>query len=166
VTNGEHLHVFSQTFVFFRFVDIIVITFHDRFWNVGQANCILKYFKNMMIDHSDSTIFYKMADFICEFLFFLNTTLFYYFMLPVKRYLAMNIGVWLITKNRIAYSYKGFALYYNDFKGYTSKLHALLGHPVSENFVSGCQTLKNSSASFLCIQETYNISTISQFESD
>jgi hypothetical protein len=28
--------------VFFRFVDIIVITVHDRFWNVGQANCILK----------------------------------------------------------------------------------------------------------------------------
>ena len=35
----------------------IVITVHDRFWNVGQANCILKYFENMMIDHSDSTIF-------------------------------------------------------------------------------------------------------------
>jgi hypothetical protein len=52
-----------QAFVFFRFVDIIVITVHDRFWNVGQANCILKYFKNMMIDHSDSTIFYKMANF-------------------------------------------------------------------------------------------------------
>ena len=46
-----------QTFVFFRFVDIIVITVHDCFWNVGQANCILKYFENMMIDHSDSTIF-------------------------------------------------------------------------------------------------------------
>jgi hypothetical protein len=48
-----------QTFVFFRFVDIHVIdiTVHDRFWNVGQANCILKYFENMMIDHSDSTIF-------------------------------------------------------------------------------------------------------------
>jgi hypothetical protein len=40
-----------QTFVFFRFVDIIVITVHVRFWNVGQANCILKYFENMMIDH-------------------------------------------------------------------------------------------------------------------
>jgi hypothetical protein len=25
-----------QAFVFFRFVDIIVITVHDRFWNVGQ----------------------------------------------------------------------------------------------------------------------------------
>jgi hypothetical protein len=37
-------------------------------------------------------------------------------------------------------------------------LHALLGHPVSENFVSWCQTLKNSSASFLCIQETYRSS--------
>jgi hypothetical protein len=44
------------------------------------------------------------------------------------------------------------------------KLHALLGYPVSENFVSWCQTLKNSSASFLCIQETYIISTISRFE--
>ena len=47
----------SQAFVFFRFVDIIVITVHDRFWNVGQAICILKYFENMMIDHSHSTIF-------------------------------------------------------------------------------------------------------------
>ena len=46
-----------QTVVFFWFVDIIDITVHDRFWNVGQANCILKYFENMMIDHSDSTIF-------------------------------------------------------------------------------------------------------------
>ena len=45
-------------------------------------------------------------------------------------------------------------------------VHPLLGHPVSENFVRWCQTLKNSSASFLCIQETYFISTISQFESD
>jgi hypothetical protein len=52
-----------QAFIFFRFVDIIVITVHDRFWNVGQANCILKYFENVMIDHSDSTIFYKMTDF-------------------------------------------------------------------------------------------------------
>jgi len=48
-----------QTFLYFRFVDIIVITVHDRFWNVGHANCILKYFENMMIDHSHST---KMAD--------------------------------------------------------------------------------------------------------
>jgi hypothetical protein len=48
----------SQAFsVPFRFVDVIVITVHDLFWNVGQANCILKYFENMMIDHSDSTIF-------------------------------------------------------------------------------------------------------------
>jgi hypothetical protein len=47
----------SQAFVPFRFVDVIVITYHDVFWNVGQANCILKYFENMMIDHSDSTIF-------------------------------------------------------------------------------------------------------------
>jgi hypothetical protein len=31
-----------QAFLFFRFVDIIVITVHDRFWNVGQANYILK----------------------------------------------------------------------------------------------------------------------------
>jgi hypothetical protein len=46
-----------QAFLSFRFVDIIVITVHDRFWNVGQANCILKYFETMMTDHSDSTIF-------------------------------------------------------------------------------------------------------------
>jgi hypothetical protein len=53
----------SQAFLPFRLVDVIVITDHDLFWNVGQANCILKYFENMMINHSDSTIFYKMADF-------------------------------------------------------------------------------------------------------
>ena len=47
----------SQAFSPFRFVDVIVITVHDLFWNVSQANCILKYFENMMIDHSDSTIF-------------------------------------------------------------------------------------------------------------
>jgi hypothetical protein len=35
------------------------------------------------------------------------------------------------------------------------KLQALHGHPVSENFVSWCQAMKNSSASFLCIHETY-----------
>ena len=60
-----------QAFVFFRFVDIIDITVHDRFWNVGQANCILKYFENMMIDHSDLpgkymqvlSISHKMADY-------------------------------------------------------------------------------------------------------
>ena len=44
-------------YVYIGFVDIIVITVYDRFWNVGQANCILTYFENMMIDHSDSTIF-------------------------------------------------------------------------------------------------------------
>jgi hypothetical protein len=47
----------SQEFLPFRFVDVIVITDHDLFWKVGQANCILQYFENMMIDHSDSTIF-------------------------------------------------------------------------------------------------------------
>ena len=47
----------SQAVLPFWFVDVIVITDHDFFWNVGQANCILKYFENMMIDHSDSTIF-------------------------------------------------------------------------------------------------------------
>jgi hypothetical protein len=47
----------SQAFLTFRFVDVIVITDHDLFWIVGQANCILKYFEKMMIDHSDSTIF-------------------------------------------------------------------------------------------------------------
>ena len=53
----DAMHGIPQAFVFFRFVDIIVITVHGRFWNVGQANCILKYFENMMTDHSDSTIF-------------------------------------------------------------------------------------------------------------
>ena len=47
----------SQAFVPFRFAKVIVITVHDLFWNVSQANCILKYFENMMNDHSDSTIF-------------------------------------------------------------------------------------------------------------
>jgi hypothetical protein len=37
----------SQAFLPFRFADVIVITDHDLFWNVGQANCILKYFENM-----------------------------------------------------------------------------------------------------------------------
>ena len=40
----------SQAFLPFRFVDVIVITYHDLFWNAGQANCILKYFENMIID--------------------------------------------------------------------------------------------------------------------
>ena len=47
----------SQAFLPFRFVDVIIITDHDLFWNVGQANYTSKYFENMMIDHSDSTIF-------------------------------------------------------------------------------------------------------------
>jgi hypothetical protein len=46
-----------QTFLPFRFVDVIDITDHDLFWNVGQSYCILKNLENMMIDHSDSTIF-------------------------------------------------------------------------------------------------------------
>ena len=46
----------SQAVLPFRIVDVILITDHDLFWNVGLANCILKYFENMMIDHSDSTI--------------------------------------------------------------------------------------------------------------
>jgi hypothetical protein len=33
-----------------HFVDVIIITDHDLCWNVGQANCILKYFENMMIE--------------------------------------------------------------------------------------------------------------------
>ena len=40
----------SQAFVPFQFVDVIVITIHDLFWNIGQANCILKYFENMIDD--------------------------------------------------------------------------------------------------------------------
>jgi fructose/tagatose bisphosphate aldolase len=47
----------SQAFLPFRIVDVIVITDHDLFWNVDEANCILKYFESMMIDLSDSTIF-------------------------------------------------------------------------------------------------------------
>jgi hypothetical protein len=47
----------SQAFLPFRLVDVIFITDRDLFWNVGQANCILKYFENMMINRSDSTIF-------------------------------------------------------------------------------------------------------------
>ena len=47
----------SQAFLPFRFVDVVVITVHDLFWNLDQANCISKYFENMMIDHSDSIIF-------------------------------------------------------------------------------------------------------------
>jgi hypothetical protein len=49
----------SQAFLPFRFVGVIAITDHDLFWNLGQANYILKYFENMMIDHSDSTIFFR-----------------------------------------------------------------------------------------------------------
>ena len=47
----------AQALLPFRIVDVIIITDHDLFWNVGQANYISKYFENMMIDHSDSTIF-------------------------------------------------------------------------------------------------------------
>jgi hypothetical protein len=47
----------SLAFLPFRLVDVIVITDHDLFWNVGQANSILKYLENMMVDHSDSSIF-------------------------------------------------------------------------------------------------------------
>jgi hypothetical protein len=58
VTNGEHFPAkllvkyvlsdgISQAFLPFRFVEVIVITDHDLFWNVGQANCILKYFEMM-----------------------------------------------------------------------------------------------------------------------
>ena len=39
----------SQVFLPFRFIDVIVITNDDLFWNVGKANCILEYFENMMI---------------------------------------------------------------------------------------------------------------------
>jgi hypothetical protein len=58
---------------------------------------------------------------------------------------------WMTSFSSVHISY---VLHFVCFRG-NIKLHALLGHPVSENFVSWCQTLKNSSASFLCIQETY-----------
>ena len=51
-----------------------------------------------------------------------------------------------------------FRLLQNTVCRGSMKLHALLGHPVSESFVSWCQTLKNSSASFVCIQGTYRAS--------
>jgi hypothetical protein len=38
----------SQAFTPFRFVDVIVITDHDLFWNVDQTNCILKYFEKKL----------------------------------------------------------------------------------------------------------------------
>jgi hypothetical protein len=44
-------------FDFIVFITISLLVHHDRFWNVGQANYILKDFENMMIDHSHSTIF-------------------------------------------------------------------------------------------------------------
>ena len=43
-----------QTFIFFQFVDIIVITVHDRFWNVGQANCILNKGNNKLPNSEQS----------------------------------------------------------------------------------------------------------------
>jgi hypothetical protein len=50
----ETYTLIPQAFLFFRFVDIIVITVNDRFWNVDQANCILKYFENMMIENCEN----------------------------------------------------------------------------------------------------------------
>jgi hypothetical protein len=38
----------SQAFLSFRFVDVIIITDHDLFWNVDEANCILKYFARIV----------------------------------------------------------------------------------------------------------------------
>ena len=72
----------SQAFLPFRFVDVIVITDHHLFWNVGPANCILKYFDNMMIDHSDSTILEKMADFTRK-IHTISHKMAYYFAFPL-----------------------------------------------------------------------------------
>ena len=47
-----------QAFLSFLFVYIIVITVYDRFWNVGQANCILKYFFTKMAECSQSNRLY------------------------------------------------------------------------------------------------------------
>ena len=52
-----------QTCLPFGFVDIIVITVHDRFWNVDQGHCILKYFENMMTDLQILTFFRKWLNF-------------------------------------------------------------------------------------------------------
>ena len=43
-----------QAFLPLRFVDIIVITVHDRFWNVGQANCILNKGNNKLPNSEQS----------------------------------------------------------------------------------------------------------------
>jgi hypothetical protein len=50
------------------------------------------------------SVFNEMVTHLRIFILFLNTTLFYNFILPVNKYLAINRGVWLITNNRIAYS--------------------------------------------------------------
>jgi hypothetical protein len=44
----------SQAFLPFRFVDVIVITDHDLFWNVGQANCIAE-----QMSRHDTTVYSK-----------------------------------------------------------------------------------------------------------
>jgi hypothetical protein len=36
---------------------LVKMSYNTAWSFLGQANCILKYFENMMIDHSDSTIF-------------------------------------------------------------------------------------------------------------
>jgi hypothetical protein len=116
---------------------------------------------NMKYEHAIS--FINLVNFIikCQyhleiiFMLFLNTTLFYNCMLPVNRYLAMNTFWRSMTYFQKSYS---LPLEGRLLRRGNMKLHALLGHHVSENFVSWCQTLKNSSASFLCLQETYRSS--------
>jgi hypothetical protein len=57
-----------QAFLSFGFVDIhlIVITVHDRFWNVGQANCICG--NNSFVDaicNNDSFFLPRYISFFC-----------------------------------------------------------------------------------------------------
>ena len=81
-----------QVFLSFRIVDIIVITVHDRFWNVGQANCILKYFENMMIDHCS-----EFGNFVITF----N----YQILLFFRKWLIF-LGKYILLKQELSISHK------------------------------------------------------------
>jgi hypothetical protein len=114
---------------------------------------------------------------ICEFLIeiifilFLNTTLFYNFMLPVNRYLAINIGLWLITKNRIAVrraSPFNTSVHFVCF-GEERNVNKCASTSWSSCLWKLCELVSNIEEQLrivFMLQETYFISTISQFESE
>jgi hypothetical protein len=75
------------------------------------------------------------------FILLLNTTLFYNFMLPVNRYLAMNTFCRSMTYYQIStwmtsFSSVHICIAFRLLRRGNMKLHTLLSHPVSENFVS------------------------------